>query len=82
MIGALVWVGTNSALLQGLGAGSNLELELGREAFLVRWRTYDFQVKMFQEAYRDYWGKLGSIERKGPTLGPGASNPRENEDSK
>ncbi|KAI8953377.1 ankyrin repeat-containing domain protein [Xylaria longipes] len=43
-------VDSNSTLLRSLGTDSP-ELELGRESFLVLWRTYDFRVKTFQEAH-------------------------------
>ncbi|KAM7203860.1 hypothetical protein V8F20_003866 [Naviculisporaceae sp. PSN 640] len=64
MISTLFRVDTNSSLLQTLGSGSNLELELGREAFLVLWRTYDFRVKTFQEAYGIIGVNVGPLNEK------------------
>lgn len=40
---------TNPVLLRALGTDGP-ELELGRESFLVLWRTYNFRVKTFREA--------------------------------
>ncbi|KAK4217740.1 nacht and ankyrin domain protein [Rhypophila decipiens] len=47
-----------------IGAANNLELELGREAFLVLWRTYDFRVKTFEEAYGMTGVNLGPLNEK------------------
>jgi len=61
---ALLRADTNPALLQTLGASNNPELELGRESFLVLWRTYDFRVKTFQEAYGVMGVNIGLLNEK------------------
>ncbi|KAM7201995.1 nacht and ankyrin domain protein [Rhypophila sp. PSN 637] len=64
MISTMFRVDSNSALLQTLGASNSLELELGRESFLVLWRTYDFRVKTFEEAYGITGVNLGPLNEK------------------
>ena len=56
-------VGTNSTLLRALGTDSP-ELELGRESFLVLWRTYNFRVKTFQEAFGISGVNIGPLNEK------------------
>lgn len=42
-------VDSNAAILRALGLDSP-ELELSRESFIQQWRTYNFEVKTFQES--------------------------------
>jgi hypothetical protein len=56
-------IDSNSTLLRALGADSP-ELELGQESFLSLWRTYNFRVKTFQEAFGVSGINLGPLNDK------------------
>lgn len=64
MVSTMLRVDSNSTLLQTLGSANNPELELGRESFLGLWRTYDFRVKTFQEAYGVTGVNMGPLNEK------------------
>lgn len=53
----------NQALLRSLGTDSP-ELELSRESFVRQWRTYNFQVKTFQESEVFSRFKFGTLGQK------------------
>jgi hypothetical protein len=59
----LTRIDSNSTLLRALSADSP-ELELSRESFLTLWRTYNFRVKTFQEAFGVSGVNLGPLNEK------------------
>ncbi|KAI0003120.1 hypothetical protein F4779DRAFT_111214 [Xylariaceae sp. FL0662B] len=73
----IVRLDTNSTLLRSLGTDSP-ELELGRESFLVLWRTYNFRVKTFQEAFGISGVNIGPANEKVvPDISSTLDDPRE-----
>ncbi|KAI8633518.1 hypothetical protein F5Y19DRAFT_244545 [Xylariaceae sp. FL1651] len=70
-------VDSTSTLLRSLGTDGP-ELDLGREAFLVLWRTHKFQVKTFQEAHGVSGINLGPTNEKVvPDTSSSLDDPRE-----
>ena len=56
-------VDSSSSVLRAL-TGESPELELSRESFVVLWRTYNFRVKTFQEAYGLSYVNIGPATDK------------------
>ncbi|KAJ2993825.1 hypothetical protein NUW58_g1724 [Xylaria curta] len=74
---AVARVDSNSALLRSLGADSP-ELELGRDSFVVLWRTYNFRVKTFQEGFGLSGFSVGlANEKVVPDISSALGDPRE-----
>ncbi|KAK3939401.1 hypothetical protein QBC46DRAFT_388104 [Diplogelasinospora grovesii] len=70
-------IDNNPTLLRALGTDSP-ELELGRESFLVLWRTYNFRVKTFQEAQGISGVNIGPLNEKVvPDMSSSLDDPRE-----
>ncbi|KAK3984172.1 hypothetical protein QBC44DRAFT_375483 [Cladorrhinum sp. PSN332] len=70
-------VDSNASILRALALDSP-ELELSRESFLQQWRTYEFQVKTFQECQAMVGMNFGVLNEKVvPNMSSSLDDPRE-----